>query len=77
MEDERKIGKGRCKHCHELLDHIWFTALMTEEWSWNGLDWECTARHGLVTDYKQPIICPNCEKVVGTGVDFGFGEGFK
>lgn len=63
----------RCPHCHEILHAIWFSAYMTEEWSWtrDGYD-ECNARHSLVTDKEQSVICPNCEKVVGTGIDFGF-----
>ena len=32
---------------------------------------DCTARHSLVTDAEQPILCPYCEEVVGTGLDFG------
>jgi hypothetical protein len=77
MEDEKKIGEGRCNHCGEILDRIWFTALMTEEWSWNGDNWECSARHSLVTDPQHSVLCPNCESIVGTGYDFGFGKGFK
>ncbi|NIV11085.1 MAG: hypothetical protein GWN62_07255, partial [Aliifodinibius sp.] len=52
---------------------IWFTAQMTEEWSWNGQNWERTASHSLATDPEQPVLCSNCEAVVGTGIDFGFG----
>lgn len=77
MDDKKIIGKERCKHCGEILDVIWFTALMTEEWSWNGYQWECTARHSLVTDPEQSVICPNCEAAVGTGNDFGFATGYK
>jgi len=72
MVNNKKIGEGHCKNCGEVLDRIWFTALMTEEWLWDGWNWECTARHSLVTDREQPVLCPNCEAVVGTGVDFGF-----
>lgn len=72
MAIKTKLRKKRCKNCNEILDRIWFTTLMTEEWSWDGLHWECTARHSLVTDREQPVLCPNCETVVGTGVDFGF-----
>ncbi len=51
---------------------------MTEEWSWGGEGYnECTARHSLVTDPEQLVICPHCERVVGSGYDFGFGKGFK
>jgi hypothetical protein len=73
MVSKKIVRKKRCKNCGEMLDRIWFTALMTEEWSWNGWNWECTARHSLVTDPEQPVLCPHCEKVVGTGIDFGFG----
>jgi hypothetical protein len=70
--------RKRCKNCGEILDRIWFTALMTEEWSWSGEGYnECTARHSLVTDPQHPVLCPNCESIVGTGFDFGFGKGFK
>lgn len=70
--------RKRCKNCGEILDAIWFTAVMTEEWSWNGEGYkECTAMHSLVTDFKQPVRCPSCDKVVGTGIDFGFGIGYK
>jgi len=71
----KKETVGRCPKCNEQLDRIWFTAQMTEEWTWNGLSWECTARHGLVTDPEQAVICPYCEAMVGTGRDFGFGVG--
>ena len=67
-----------CKNCGNALDTIWFTALMTEEWSWDGEGYnECTARHSLITDPDENITCPYCEEVVGTGHDFGFGEGYK
>jgi hypothetical protein len=69
----KKESVKRCPSCDERLDRIWFTAQMTEEWSWNGSFWECTAKHSLVTDTDQPVICPYCEAVVGTGRDFGFG----
>ncbi|MCJ7577597.1 MAG: hypothetical protein MUO91_04020 [candidate division Zixibacteria bacterium] len=73
MPEKKIIRKKRCKHCGKILDTIWFTALMTEEWCWNGEGYnECTARHSLVTDPEQPVLCPNCENVVGTGIDFGF-----
>ena len=52
--------------------------MMTEEWSWNGEGYnECSARHSLITDPNQEAICPDCEHVVGTGRDFGFGVGYK
>ncbi len=71
---ERK-GMKKCLHCGEVLDRIWFTALMTEEWSWDGLGYrEGTARHSLTTDPEQSVICPYCGNVVGTGLDFGFGR---
>ena len=77
MGTNKTIGKGRCKGCGEMLDVVWFTAPMTEEWSWNGWHWECTARHSLLTDPDQSVICPNCETVVGTGHDFGLNTGYK
>lgn len=72
---ERMIMK-RCPKCREILDRIWFTALMTEEWSWNGDGYnECTAKNSLVTDPEQSVVCPYCGNVVGTGQDFSFGKG--
>lgn len=63
-----------CNHCGKILDKLWFTALMTEEWSWNGEGYnECSVRHSLATDSEQSVICPHCEKIVGIGIDFGFG----
>lgn len=78
MNNKKSIRRKRCQNCHKILDRIWFTALMTEEWVWDGNGYnECSARHSLVTDPQQPVLCPECEKVVGTGYDFGFGEGFE
>jgi len=77
MDNKKKVISKRCKNCNEILDIIWFTALMTEEWSWNGWHWECTAKHSLVTSPDSNVICPNCEQVIGIGRDFGFGEGCK
>jgi len=28
-------------------------------------------------DAEQPVLCPHCENVVGTGLDFGVGKGYK
>ena len=78
MDSKKKVKRKRCKHCYRILDRIWFTALMTEEWSWTEEGYnECTARHSLVTDLNQPVRCPNCDNVVGTGIDFGFGIDYK
>ena len=78
MSSNRITTRVRCWNCGRILNAIWFTALMTEEWSWNGEGYfECTARHSLTTDPEQNVICPHCEAVVGTGLDFGFGQGYK
>lgn len=78
MSGKRMHTRVRCKNCGKILCAIWFTALMTEEWSWNGDGYhECTARHSLIDDPDENVICPNCEEVVGTGRDFGFGGGYK
>lgn len=78
MVSNKMTERVQCKKCGNMLDAIWFTALMTEEWSWNGEGYnECTARHSLVDDPDQNVICPDCGVVVGTGRDFGFGEGYK
>ena len=74
MATRNKAIRKRCKNCNRILDRIWFTALMTEEWSWNGKGYnECTARHSLITDPNSEVICPHCEQVVGIGRGFGFG----
>ena len=78
MVAKKKTRRKRCKNCNRILDRIWYTAMMTEEWSWNGEGYnECSARHSLITDPNQEAICPDCEHVVGTGRDFGFGVGYK
>jgi hypothetical protein len=78
MVRKNKTRRIRCRKCHKILDAIWFTALITEEWSWDGTGYnECTAGHSLVTSPDEKVVCPNCEQMVGTGRDFGFGEGYK
>ena len=78
MVTKERTRRKRCKNCGKILDAIWFTALMTEEWTWNSTSYnECTARHSLITDPESNVICPHCEQVVGTGLDFGFGKGYK
>lgn len=78
MVSRKRARRVRCKRCGRILDAIWFTALMTEEWSWVGHGYsECTARHSLVTDPEQNVECPHCGNIVGTGLDFGFGKGLK
>lgn len=74
MENLKKYKIKSCPCCHIKLDRIWFTALMTEEWTWNGHNWECSAKHNLVDDFDQDVLCPNCEQVVGTGIDFSFNN---
>jgi hypothetical protein len=75
MVPKKKMTRKRFRHCNRILDRIWFTAVTTEEWSWNGEGYnECTARHSLLADPEQEVICPSCEHVVGTGRDFGFGK---
>jgi len=73
MKNKKEIEMKRCKYCHKVLDRIWLTAQMTEEWSWNGEGYnECTAKNSLATDPEQPVLCPHCGEVIGTGIDFGF-----
>ncbi len=78
MIDKKEVKMKQCKNCNKMLDRIWFTAMMTEEWAWNGQGYnENTARHSLVTDVEQPVLCPYCGEVVGTGLDFGFGVDYR
>ena len=75
MVNNKKFERKHCGNCGSVLDTIWFTALMTEEWSWNGEGYnECSAKHSLTNDPDSKVICPKCEKVVGTGRDFGFNK---
>ena len=65
--------RKRCKNCGKILDAIWFTAVMTQEWIWTGEGYnECSAHNSLGDDPEQEVLCPECEAVVGTGIDFGF-----
>ncbi|MFQ5823781.1 MAG: hypothetical protein ACE5JB_06980 [bacterium] len=74
MATKKQTRRKRCNHCNKILDRIWFTALMTEEWTWNGEGYkECSARHSLITDPEQSVLRPFCGNVVGAGLDFGFG----
>jgi len=78
MPSKKMSKRKRCKNCGKILDRIWFTALMTEEWSWDGEGYnECSARHSLLNDPDGNVLCPDCEGVIGTGRDFSFGEGYK
>lgn len=73
MPDTKIYKRKICKNCNRVLDSIWFSALMTEEWSWNGEEYkECSARNSLIYDPQANVICPQCRHVVGTGRDFGF-----
>lgn len=73
MITKQKGDRVCCRNCGKFLDAIWFTALCTEEWTWNGEGYnECTARHSLTADPDENVICPHCGQKVGTGRDFGF-----
>lgn len=61
-----------CNNCGFLLETINFTAEMTEQWTWNGYNWECVVHNSLIYDREQPVRCPKCDNIVGTGKDFGF-----
>ncbi len=62
----------QCTNCGTDLDTINFTAEMTEQWTWNGYTWECVAHNSLIYDPEQTVRCPECNQIVGTGIDFGF-----
>lgn len=75
MVTKKKARRKRCNNCNRILDRIWFTALMTEEWSWTGEGYnECTAKHSITKDPQENVECPYCGSVVGKGFDFSFGE---
>ncbi len=64
----------KCENCGTTIERIHFSTNMTEEWTWNGSNWECTARHTLVNDPKQNVFCPEYGNNIGTGINFGFGK---
>jgi len=33
--------------------------------------------HSLTDDPEQNVFCPECDNIIGTGLDFGFGKGTK
>ncbi|MCX6169594.1 MAG: hypothetical protein NTX65_09645 [Ignavibacteriales bacterium] len=69
---DKNFERKNCKECGFELTTINFSAEMTEQWSWNGNAWECTAHNSLIDDPAQEVRCPECDKVVGTGKEFGF-----
>lgn len=71
---DTKNQDKKCKNCGSSLNRIYFAANMIEEWTWNGNNWECTARNTLIDDPEQNVLCPVCENIIGTGLDFGFGK---
>ena len=70
MGAKYKIKK--CSHCGYDLERIVYTRVMSEEWGWDGYNWECLGHHSLVHDPEQNVFCPECGNTIGTGVDFGF-----
>jgi phage FluMu protein Com len=62
----------RCQHCGDFLDKIVFSREMSEEWAWNGDNWECTYRTSLVDNPHLEVRCSNCDNIVGIGKDFNF-----
>lgn len=68
MKENEKI----CSNCKTKIDKINYTAVMTEQWVWDGEKWECCARNSLTKDPEQNVYCTECDSVIGTGKDFGF-----
>jgi ribosomal protein S27E len=62
----------KCNSCGQSLEKIIFTHKLSEEWAWNGKQWECIGRNSLIHDPHLKIRCPECDAVIGTGKDFGF-----
>ena len=50
---------------------------MSEEWDWNGDNWECAGRNSLVHNPEQMVRCPECDNIVGKGTDFGFVKRYQ
>ena len=74
---ETKLQIKKCPHCGYDLEKIVYTRVMSEEWAWNGDNWECLGHHSLTDDPEQNVFCPECDNIIGTGLDFGFGKGTK
>ena len=70
MRTEYQIKK--CPYCEYDLEKIVYTKVMSEEWIWDGQNWECLGHHSLIHDPEQKVFCPECGNIVGTGVEFGF-----
>ncbi len=62
----------KCPNCGFELSTINFSANMTEQWRWNDDKWECIAHHSLTNSPNSEVFCPECNKSVGIGKDFGF-----
>jgi len=62
----------RCNQCGYELERIVYTGNLSEEWNWNGDNWECVGFNSLLDDPEQMVRCPECDSVVGKGTDFGF-----
>jgi len=75
METKYEIKK--CPHCGFCLERIIYTRVMSEEWDWNGDNWECAGRNSLVDDPEQMVRCPECDNIVGKGTDFGFVKRYQ
>ena len=67
-----KLNEKTCSNCGTKIERINFTAIMTEQWEWNGENWECCAHNSLVKDPQQNVRCTECDAIIGTGRDFGF-----
>ncbi len=49
-----------------------------EEWSWDGSGYNaCTYKPSLAYNPHYKVLCNECEKIVFTGHDFGFGKEYK
>ena len=72
MSIKQQIKK--CPYCGCNLDKIVYEGYMHEEWAFNGDNWECSGRNSLTDDPGKEVICGECNRIVGTGNDFGFGR---
>lgn len=67
-----KIRKCNC--CGYELERIVYTRELSEEWDWNGTNWECVGHNSLADDPEQIVRCPECNNIIGKGPDFGFAR---
>ena len=74
----KKHRRKRCPHCGKIMGSILWTTPIVEEWYFDGDGYNaCNFKPSLASDPDSKVLCGECENVVGTGRDFGFGKEYK